>query len=160
MSRVKRNVTAAGERPIDGVPVVSSFAANCFSDTIFSYLQSNMRPSLQLLQHTARLTLFTRANCSLCETAKAVISKVEQRRGFQYVEIDVMAAGQKQWKNVYEFDAPVVRSLFDCTRDSLTADAIVACTEGSPYIFQARHCYGSAEIDASVYGSRGRRVDG
>lgn len=93
-----------------------------------------MRPSLQLLQHNARLTLFTRANCSLCETAKAVISKVEQRRGFQYVEVDVMAAGQKQWKDVYEFDTPVVRSLFDGMRDSLTADAIVACTEGSPYI--------------------------
>ena len=69
-----------------------------------------MKPSLQLLQHTARLTLFTRANCSLCETAKAVVHQVEKRRSLQYVEVDVMAAGQKEWKNLYEFDTPVVRT--------------------------------------------------
>lgn len=110
-----------------------------------------MKPSLYLLQHTARLTLFTRANCSLCETAKAVISKVEKRREFQYVELDVMAPGQKQWKDLYEFDTPVVRSPFDYMTTQLTGYAIVACSEGSSYILQARYCYGGAEVDAPVH---------
>jgi glutaredoxin len=109
----------------------------CCGSSIYSYPLSDMKPSLYLLQHTARLTLFTRANCSLCETAKAVISTVEKRRDFQYVEIDVMAPGQKQWKDLYEFDTPVVRSPFDYMTTQLTWYAIVACTEGSSYILQA-----------------------
>ena len=68
-----------------------------------------MRPSLSLFQHTARITLFTRANCSLCESAKTVLSNVKKTRGFEYNEIDVMESGQKQWKDLYEFDTPVVR---------------------------------------------------
>lgn len=68
-----------------------------------------MRPSPTLLQHTARITLFTRANCSLCETAKTVLSNVKRDREFEYHEINVMEQGQRQWKDLYEFDTPVVR---------------------------------------------------
>ncbi|KAL9119654.1 MAG: hypothetical protein Q9187_003795 [Circinaria calcarea] len=67
-----------------------------------------MRPSQRLLQHTARITLFTRANCSLCETAKAMLRGLEKRRSFEYKEVDVMAEGQKEWRELYEFDTPVV----------------------------------------------------
>ncbi|KAI4122419.1 MAG: hypothetical protein LQ347_006504 [Umbilicaria vellea] len=66
-----------------------------------------MRPSPTLLQHTARITLFTRANCSLCETAKTVLSNVKKGREFEYNEINVMEPGQRQWKDLYEFDTPV-----------------------------------------------------
>ena len=69
---------------------------------------SAMRASSRLLQHSARLTLFTRANCSLCDTAKSVISSLGKKRSFEINEIDVMARGQKQWKDLYEFDTPVV----------------------------------------------------
>jgi len=56
-----------------------------------------------------RLTLFTRRNCSLCDTAKAIVyDMVRLERNFQYIEIDVMGAGQTKWKELYEFDAPVV----------------------------------------------------
>lgn len=67
-----------------------------------------MRPSLRLLQNSARLTLFTRVNCSLCDTAKATVTKFRERRTFAYSEIDVMAEGQQQWKDIYEYDVPVL----------------------------------------------------
>ena len=57
------------------------------------------------------MTLFIRQNCSLCTDAKDVMSKVWDRRPFEYTEIDVMAPGQTKWKNLYEFDTPVVRLL-------------------------------------------------
>jgi hypothetical protein len=57
------------------------------------------------------MTLFIRQNCSLCTDAKDVMSKVWDRRPFEYTEIDVMAPGQTKWKNLYEFDTPVVSLL-------------------------------------------------
>lgn len=67
-----------------------------------------MRPTARLLQHTARVTLFTRKNCGLCDTAKSVLHSLGKKRSFEYNEIDVMAPEQEQWKNAYEFDVPVV----------------------------------------------------
>ncbi|KAF2745215.1 glutaredoxin 2 [Sporormia fimetaria CBS 119925] len=64
------------------------------------------RVTSRLLQ--CRITLFTRANCSLCDTAKAVVQKVKGEIPFAYQEIDVMAPGQEKWKAVYEFDTPVI----------------------------------------------------
>lgn len=58
--------------------------------------------------HAARLTLFTRAHCGLCDTAKLTVSKLRQRRPFDYAEVDIMAPGNQQWKDVYEFDVPVL----------------------------------------------------
>lgn len=60
-------------------------------------------------RQTLRLTFFTRPNCGLCTEAKEVISTVWKRRPFEYDEIDVMAAKQAKWKELYEFDTPVVR---------------------------------------------------
>jgi hypothetical protein len=71
-----------------------------------------MRASAILRQQwSLRMTLFIRQNCSLCTDAKDVMSKVWDRRPFEYTEIDVMAPNQTKWKNLYEFDTPVV-SLF------------------------------------------------
>jgi Glutaredoxin-like domain (DUF836) len=67
-----------------------------------------MRISPVLRMHSARLTLFTRANCSLCETAKANIATVQRKRPTDYKEIDVMAEGQQKWRDLYEFDTPVL----------------------------------------------------
>lgn len=68
-----------------------------------------MRVSAILRQQwNLRLTFFTRQNCSLCTDAREVLSKVWDKRPFEYTEIDVMAAQQQKWKNLYEFDTPVV----------------------------------------------------
>ncbi|KAK5134126.1 hypothetical protein LTR08_006901 [Meristemomyces frigidus] len=67
-----------------------------------------MRPTQSLWRHALQLTFFTRPNCSLCVDAKAVLSNVWDRRRFEYAEIDVMARGQSKWKDLYEFDTPVV----------------------------------------------------
>ena len=69
-----------------------------------------MRPSLRSLEQATRLVLFTRANCSLCETAKSVVSDVRKRNVTEYSEIDIMASGNEQWKSIYEFDVPVVQA--------------------------------------------------
>lgn len=66
-------------------------------------------PTARLLQRVSRITLFTRQGCSLCDNAKGVLSNVWDKRPFEYTEIDVMAPGQQRWKDVYEFDTPVVR---------------------------------------------------
>lgn len=68
---------------------------------------STMIPTRTLLGQ-ARLTLFTRAGCGLCDTAKHTIVQLNKRRPFYYVEKDIMDAGNKQWKDVYEFDVPVL----------------------------------------------------
>jgi hypothetical protein len=59
-------------------------------------------------QLQCRITFFTRSPCGLCDTAKAVVQKVNAKRPLDYHEINVMDAGQEKWKNVYEFDTPVV----------------------------------------------------
>lgn len=74
-------------------------------------LQAIMQFTRRLLQRSLSITLFTRANCSLCEDAKLVVQTVGRKKSFGYSEIDVMAAGQKEWKDCYEFDVPVVRHL-------------------------------------------------
>ncbi|KAJ8061100.1 hypothetical protein OCU04_010174 [Sclerotinia nivalis] len=66
-----------------------------------------MYPTIRLLQ-TCRITLFTRANCSLCTNAKDTLFKVRDTRPFVYKEIAVMEDGQKHWKDLYEFDTPVI----------------------------------------------------
>lgn len=68
-----------------------------------------MRATKTLLQHTAQVTLFSRANCSLCDNARSVIIAVEKKRTFQFNHVDVMAQGQEGWKELYEYDVPVVR---------------------------------------------------
>ncbi|KAI9051051.1 hypothetical protein LZ554_005159 [Drepanopeziza brunnea f. sp. 'monogermtubi'] len=67
-----------------------------------------MRPSIRYFQHACRITLFTRANCQLCTNAKATLSDVWDVRPFHYTEIDVMKPEGKRWKDLYEFDTPVI----------------------------------------------------
>ncbi|KAJ5587624.1 uncharacterized protein N7459_003389 [Penicillium hispanicum] len=62
----------------------------------------------RILFGQARVTLFTRAGCGLCDTAKHTVVQLNNRRPFEYVETDIMAPGNKQWKEVYDFDVPVL----------------------------------------------------
>ncbi|KAH8809773.1 hypothetical protein F5882DRAFT_96887 [Hyaloscypha sp. PMI_1271] len=67
-----------------------------------------MYPSVRLLQHACRITLFTRANCSLCTKAKQTLSEVWDVKPFEFKQIDVMRPEEKNWRNLYEFDTPVI----------------------------------------------------
>ena len=89
-----------------------------------------MRPSASLLQHTARVTLFTRANCSLCDTAKSTISRVATTRSFELAQVDVMAPDQRQWKDLYEFDTPVVCILLLASSSSMASIFSYFCSNG------------------------------
>ncbi|KAF1951468.1 glutaredoxin 2 [Byssothecium circinans] len=64
------------------------------------------RASSKLLQ--CRITFFTRSPCSLCDTAKTVVQNVKSKKEFEYREINVMEPGQEKWKDIYEFDTPVI----------------------------------------------------
>lgn len=80
-----------------------------FSLLLHCYNVLKMRPSLSLCQNTVKLILFSRKNCSLCDVAKSVISNVRQKQpATEYLEIDVMEKGNGVWKDLYEFDTPVV----------------------------------------------------
>ncbi|KAK9470073.1 uncharacterized protein V1510DRAFT_371075 [Dipodascopsis tothii] len=68
-----------------------------------------MRPSLRALGAFPRLTLFTRATCGLCDTAKASIAAVAPRARLAAVHtVDIDAPGNERWHDLYAFDVPVV----------------------------------------------------
>lgn len=70
-----------------------------------------MRPTLRLWAQASRITFFTSPNCSLCDKAKAVVKKVQARRQFEYVEINIREEGQQRWMDKYAFDTPVVSDM-------------------------------------------------
>ncbi|OJJ49769.1 hypothetical protein ASPZODRAFT_128298 [Penicilliopsis zonata CBS 506.65] len=67
-----------------------------------------MIPTRALFSQPARVILFTRAGCGLCDTAKRAVLQLHQRRPFDYSELDIMTPANKAWKDVYEFDVPVL----------------------------------------------------
>jgi hypothetical protein len=67
-----------------------------------------MLPTRRLLQQACRITLFTRHNCGLCSQAKEVLSTVWDKRPFAYQEVDLAKPASEPWKNLYDFDIPVV----------------------------------------------------
>ena len=67
----------------------------------------------QQAQHACRITLFTRENCGLCSNARSVLSQVWDARPFDYREVDIVKSQNGPgWKNLYDFDVPVVRCSF------------------------------------------------
>lgn len=67
-----------------------------------------MRPSTILRMYSARVTLFTKADCGLCDNAKTAVNGVLKRRTVEYTEIDIEAKDQKKWKDAYAWDVPVL----------------------------------------------------
>ncbi|KAF7337877.1 Terpenoid synthase [Mycena venus] len=55
-----------------------------------------------------RLTLFSSANCPLCEIAKLELNRVRQTRPFQLETIDIHAAGNAAWKKKYVYWIPAL----------------------------------------------------
>lgn len=92
---------------------------------------NTMRATYTLFANATRITLFTRSGCSLCTTAKNTLQEIQKRRPFDYNEIDVMESRQEEWKNMYEFDTPVV---------SITSKDLVYVTHGKPrYMWKRAH---------------------
>ncbi|KAK2026210.1 glutaredoxin-like domain-containing protein [Colletotrichum somersetense] len=67
-------------------------------------------PTRQLFQkaQTCRITLFTRDECGLCLRAKSALSNVWDRRPFAFTEVKITAPEAKSWKDLYDFDVPVI----------------------------------------------------
>ncbi|THV68760.1 hypothetical protein D6D10_03373 [Aureobasidium pullulans] len=79
---------------------------NTFS--VNTAIPTTMFPTLALRNFACRITLFTRSNCKLCSDAKEILSNVWDKRPFEYDEINVMEHSDQKWKNMYEFDTPVI----------------------------------------------------
>lgn len=89
----------------------------CWSDS----LVANMRPTARLLQ-AVRITLFTRENCGLCTKARSVLSDVWDSRPFDFKEVDIIKSSsdsKPRWRDLYEFDVPVVGCLWPSIYTSL-----------------------------------------
>ncbi|KAI2787932.1 Glutaredoxin-like protein [Penicillium oxalicum] len=71
--------------------------------------------------YLTRLTFFTRAGCGLCDTAKNTVVQLRKRRPFEYIEKDIMDSRNKCWKDVYEFDVPVLH--IQSIKDGLPQEA-------------------------------------
>ncbi|KAH0607321.1 uncharacterized protein H6S33_003309 [Morchella sextelata] len=54
------------------------------------------------------ITFFSRSSCALCTNARQNLADAWKLRPFEFAEIDVMEPGQQKWKDVYEFDVPVI----------------------------------------------------
>lgn len=66
-----------------------------------------MLPTQRFLQ-ACRITMFTRETCGLCSQAKGVLSDVWDKRPFVFREVDIVKPEAKAWKDIYDFDVPVV----------------------------------------------------
>ncbi|KAK2611084.1 hypothetical protein N8I77_004460 [Diaporthe amygdali] len=67
-----------------------------------------MRATSRLLQFPCRITLFTREHCGLCVSARSVLSDVWDSRHFIYKEVDIVKPAARSWKELYDFDVPVI----------------------------------------------------
>ena len=55
-----------------------------------------------------RVTLYTRADCKLCNGAMYVIKRVRRGIPFELDYVDIAAAGNEHWLQAYGNDIPVV----------------------------------------------------
>ena len=59
--------------------------------------------------YAAALTLFTRPNCSLCDTVKTTLTSFLRHRTATYTEIDIARSQYKDtWWEKYQNDVPVL----------------------------------------------------
>ena len=65
-----------------------------------------------------------------------MLNNVGKTRSFEYSEIDVMAPGEEEWKNAYEFDVPVVGTATDLHRHSKAKITIIGTRPAHlPHLF-------------------------
>ncbi|EPS39351.1 hypothetical protein H072_6877 [Dactylellina haptotyla CBS 200.50] len=66
-----------------------------------------------LILRSLRLTLFTKADCGLCVTAKEAVQNFRKSNSSaRYSEVDIMGTGNEKWHDAYfgykVFDVPVL----------------------------------------------------
>ncbi len=56
----------------------------------------------------SRVTFFTKPDCSLCDGALYVVERVRSKIPFELETVDISAAGNEKWFELYHNDIPVV----------------------------------------------------
>jgi len=108
-----------------------------------------MRLSPALRTAAVRLTLFTRANCGLCEVAKSRIVELQKKRPVEYSEVDIMAAGQEKWRDVYDFDVPVLHV------DKVASGEDTAMTPTFDAARKLMHRFTVEDVEKAIYDAEG-----
>lgn len=85
-----------------------------------------MNASRRLLQ-ACRITLFSRDNCGLCTQAKGVLSDVWDKRPFAYEEVNLALPESNAWRELYDFDIPVVRKEIPLVTTFILPRKLVDC---------------------------------
>ncbi|PHH89497.1 hypothetical protein CDD83_5962 [Cordyceps sp. RAO-2017] len=60
------------------------------------------------LLNACRITFFTRDNCGLCQEAAQVLSDVSKKRPFVCKKVNLALPESTPWRELYDFDIPVV----------------------------------------------------
>jgi hypothetical protein len=55
-----------------------------------------------------RVTLFTKTECCLCDTARFVLRRVQVHHTFELDVVDIAAPGNEHWQREYAEHIPVV----------------------------------------------------
>jgi glutaredoxin len=126
--------------------------SNHFS--VYHCTSTAMFPTLALRNFACRITLFTRSNCKLCSDAKEVLSNVWDKRPFEYDEINVMEHSDQKWKNMYEFDTPVVSTLCAAFMFMILTVSLDSCRQ-SKGVQPIQHYERGQETHAQIQGARG-----
>lgn len=124
-------------------------------------IKGSMRATSRLLQ-SCRITFFTRQNCGLCVQARSVLADVWDKRQFAAKEIDIIKPESKGWRDLYEFDVPVVCPSLLCypclgTRSSKGTDTY---QQGSESGRRSQAVLKSHQADASFHPGGGPSQDG
>ncbi|PFH57453.1 hypothetical protein XA68_15042 [Ophiocordyceps unilateralis] len=100
-----------------------------------------MFASRRLLQ-ACRITFFTRENCGLCAEAGATLSNVANNRPFVYVKVDLARPESRLWRELYDFDIPVIH----ISRASAEPEEVATASKA----VKLMHRFTSAQIEAKM----------
>ncbi|KAF3282785.1 hypothetical protein TWF970_001520 [Orbilia oligospora] len=101
-----------------------------------------------------RLTLFTKKDCSLCQTASlnAVNWRlVETGNKAQYKSVDIFGPGNEKWHDAYVFDVPVISINQISLNTKMDDEQLHIENENEPSkILKLMHRFTEDEIGAKV----------
>ncbi|KKA30816.1 hypothetical protein TD95_005174 [Thielaviopsis punctulata] len=89
-----------------------------------------------------RITLFTRTTCGLCDTAKDVLHQLQKTRPFDLEQVNLSAPGTQAWKDLYDFDVPVIHIA--------KAGAPPETPKGASKAVKLMHRLAPAEVEAKM----------
>lgn len=78
--------------------------------TVFRYLSRAMSVTGDIYTDDKGplVTLFTKADCSLCDTVKAVLDEVRETHPHSLTQMDITDNDQARWWQRYKYDIPVL----------------------------------------------------